>query len=191
MPPDEIMTLGAIVRSPKVLKRTARALFHEYGISIEDMAADFPVLVGGRRWWVDIVVFATGQAHASENIQRAVVCRLEPKHTKRGAAKMRDYDQAAQDLADVKPFFEEIDACRYALWTNGLEFFFLQRRATKFQVDAEPIGDWPPADESLGERNVLSRARTLRRKERIPDNGLPEIARRYRAFRREHPEPAV
>ena len=190
MPPDEIMTLGAIVRSPKVLKRTARALFHEYGISIEDMAADFPVLVGGRRRWVDIVVFATGEAHASENIQRAVVCRPEPKQTKRGAVKTRDYDQAAQDIADAKPFFEEIDACRYALWTNGLEFFFLQRRATKLLVDAEPIGDLPPADESLGGRNVLSRARTLRRKERIPDNDLPEIARRYRAFRREHPEPA-
>ena len=47
---------------------------------------------------------------------------------------MRDYEQAAQDIAEVKPFFEEIEACRYALWTNGLEFFFLRKKATKFQV---------------------------------------------------------
>ena len=39
---------------------------------------------------------------------------------------------------------------------------------------------------TVGGRKV---ARTLRRRERIPDNDLPEIAKRYRAFRREHPEP--
>ena len=31
--------------------------------------------------------------------------------------------------------------------------------------------------------------RTLRRREKIVDDDLPEIAERYRAFRREHPEP--
>ena len=37
-------------------------------------------------------------------------------------------------------------------------------------------------------RNVT---RTLRRKERILDDDLPEIAKRYRAFRQEHPEPGA
>ena len=32
-------------------------------------------------------------------------------------------------------------------------------------------------------------ARTLRRKEKIVDDDLPEIARRYRTFREKHPEP--
>ena len=32
-------------------------------------------------------------------------------------------------------------------------------------------------------------ARTLRRKQRNLDDDLPEIAKRYRAFRQEHPEP--
>ena len=75
---------------------------------------------------------------------------------------MRDYEQAAQDIGEVKPFFEEIETCKYALWTNGLEFFFLRKKATRFQVKAEPIGDWPPADESIGDRNVLSRAHARR-----------------------------
>ena len=175
---DFISGTREVKETPKELvrQRIARALFHEYGISVEDMAADFPVLVGGRRRRVDVAIFTSGETHASENIQRVVVCRPEPKQTKRGAVKMRDYDQAAQDIAEVQPFFEEIDACRYALWTNGLEFFFLQKKATKFQVDAEPIGDWPPADESLGERNVLSRARARR--------ADPEMLRT--AFRRCH-----
>ena len=140
---DFISGTKEVKETPKELvrQRIARALFHEYGISVEDMAADFPVLVGGRRRRADIAVFAAGEAHTPENIQRVVVCRPEPKQSKRGAVKMRDYEQAAQDIADVKPYFEEIDACRYALWTNGLEFFFLRKKATKFQVDAEPIGD--------------------------------------------------
>ena len=175
---DFISGTKEVKETPKELvrQRIARALFHEYGISVEDMAADLPVRVGGRRRRVDVAIFASGATHASEHIQRVVVCRPEPKQNKRGAVKMRDYDQAARDIAEVKPFFEEIDACKYALWTNGLEFFFLQKKATKFQVDAEPIGDWPPADESLGERNVLSRARTRR--------ADPEMLRT--AFRRCH-----
>ena len=175
---DFISGTKEVKETPRELvrQRIARALFHEYGISVEDMAADFPVLVGGRRRRVDIAVFAAGEAHAPENIQRVVVCRPEPKQSKRGAVKMRDYEQAAQDIADVKPYFEEIDTCRYALWTNGLEFFFLRKKATKFQVDAEPIGDWPPADESIGDRNVLSRARARR--------ADPEMLRT--AFRRCH-----
>ena len=175
---DFISGTREVKETPKELvrQRIARALFHEYGISVEDMAADFPVPVGGRRRRVDIAIFAAGETHIPENIQRVVVCRPEPKQNKRGAVKMRDYEQAAQDIADVKPFFEEVDTCRYALWTNGLEFFFLRKKATKFQVNAEPIGDWPPADESIGDRNVLSRARARR--------ADPEMLRT--AFRRCH-----
>ena len=139
---DFISGTREVKETPKELvrQRIARALFHEYGISVEDMAADFPVQVGGRRRRVDVAIFASGETHEPQNTQRVVVCRPEPKQNKRGAVKMRDYEQAAQDIAAVKPFFEEIAACKYALWTNGLEFFFLWKKATKFQVDAEPIG---------------------------------------------------
>ena len=34
-------------------------------------------------------------------------------------------------------------------------------------------------------------ARTLRRKERIVDDDLPELAERHRTFRQEHPEPGA
>jgi type I restriction enzyme M protein len=160
----------------QVRQRIARALFHEYGISVEDMQADFPVSVGGRRHRVDIAIFRPGQPHVQENLRRVVICRPEPTQNKRGAVKMRDYAQATKDLEEIKPFFEEVDSCQYGLWTNGLEFFFLKKKATKFQIDAEPIGDWPPGDESIGTRDVLSHARARR--------ADPEMLRT--AFRRCH-----
>ena len=175
---DFISGTKALKETPRELvrQRIARALFHEYGISVDDMETDFPVLVGGRRRRVDLAIFAPGEARTPENLQRVVVCRPEPKQNKRGAVKMRDYEQAAKDIAEIEPLFEEIEACKYGLWTNGLEFFFVRKKATKFQVDAEPIGDWPPADETIDERGVLSRARARR--------ADPEMLRT--AFRRCH-----
>jgi type I restriction enzyme M protein len=67
----------------QVRQRIARALFHEYGISVEDMGADFPVSVGGRRRRVDIAIFRTGLPHAQENLRRVVICRPEPIQSKR------------------------------------------------------------------------------------------------------------
>ncbi|RMG95847.1 MAG: restriction endonuclease subunit M, partial [Deltaproteobacteria bacterium] len=160
----------------RVRQRIARALFHEYGISVDDMEADFSVKVGGRRRRVDIAIFASGQPHTVENLRRVVICRPEPKQNKKGAVKMRDYEQAAKDIAEITPFFEEVEGCEYGLWTNGLEFFFLKKKATKFQVEPEPIGDWPPADESIGTRDVLSHARARR--------AQPDMLRT--AFRRCH-----
>ena len=160
----------------QVRQRIARALFHEYGISVEDMEGDFSLRVGGQRRRVDIAIFRPGQAHEQANLRRVVVCRPEPTHAKRGAVKMRDYAQAAKDIDEIKPYFEEIDSCQYGLWTNGLEFFFVRKKATKFQVEAEPIGDWPPSDEAIGTRDVFSHARARR--------ADPEMLRT--AFRRCH-----
>jgi type I restriction enzyme M protein len=175
---DFISGTAELKDTPKeqVRQRIARALFHEYAISVEDMEGDFAVNVGGRRRRVDIAIFRPGQSHKQENLRRVVVCRSEPTQAKRGAVKMRDYTQAAKDIEEIKPYFEEIDSCQYGLWTNGLEFFFLKKKATKFQVEAEPIGDWPPADESIGTRDVFSHARARR--------ADPEMLRT--AFRRCH-----
>jgi type I restriction enzyme M protein len=175
---DFISGTAELKDTPKeqVRQRIARALFHEYGISVEDMEADFSVNVGGHRRRVDIAIFRPAQPHEQQNLRRVVVCRPEPTQAKRGAVKMRDYAQAAKDLEEIKPYFEEINSCQYGLWTNGLEFFFLKKKATKFQVDAEPIGDWPPGDESIGTRDVFSHARARR--------ADPEMLRT--AFRRCH-----
>lgn len=175
---DFISGTDHLADTPKeqVRQRIARALFHEYGICVEDMQRDFAVSVGGRRRRVDIAIFKHDGEHTSENLRRVVVCRPEPKLGKKGAVKMRDYEQAAGDLDELNPFIVELDACQYGLWTNGLEFFFLQKKASRFQVDTEPIGDWPASDESIGTRDVVSHAHTRR--------ADPEMLRT--AFRRCH-----
>ena len=56
-----------------VRQRIARALFHEYGISVEDMEADFSVSVGGRKRRVDIAYL-----HRAEYRRCVVADRVLP-----------------------------------------------------------------------------------------------------------------
>lgn len=71
--------------SPKerVRQRIERALFHEYGFSIESMESDFPipVEVSGkrRRKKVEIAIFDYDEDHTLENLRRVVVCRPSPR----------------------------------------------------------------------------------------------------------------
>ena len=67
---DFISGAKEVKDSPKeqVRQCIARALFHEYAISVEDMEADFPVQVAGRRRQVDIAIFGSGESHEFDNI---------------------------------------------------------------------------------------------------------------------------
>jgi len=141
----------------QVRQRIARALFHEYGISVEDMESDFRMPVGGKNKKVSIAIFRHGKEHELENVRRVVVCEKEP--TGRGITKMRSHDQAKRDLQVLKDFMAEAENCEWGLWTNGLEFFFFQKEVTRFDVKFKPVGDWPMGDETLGTRDVASIAR--------------------------------
>lgn len=164
----------------RVRQRIARALFHEYGLSVDDMEPDFKVKVAdsGRssNKKIDIAIFEPGSEHTPVNVRRLVVCQKELKLGDKGAYKMRDHEQAAKDLELLKDAMAACENCKYGLWTNGLEFFFFQVKRTKFDVKFVPIGDWPLADESIGTREVASHAK-LRRAD-------PEMLRT--AFRRCH-----
>ena len=164
----------------RVRQRIERALFHEYGLSVEDMEPDFPlpVEISGktRRKKVEIAIFAHEKEHTVENIRRVVVCRPEPKNGKKGVTNLRDHKQADKDLLELKDFMRSVPSCQYGLWTNGLDFFFLHKEITRFDIVFEPRADWPLADESQDSRSVVSDAR-LRRAD-------PEMLRT--AFRRCH-----
>jgi len=161
----------------QVRQRIARALFHEYGISVEDMARDFKMTVDGRRKkGADIAIFKPGTEHVPENLRRIVICEKEPKQGKKGARKMRDHEQAQKEFALLHAAMTEVEGCKYGLWTNGLEFFFFEKEISRFDVRFKPLGDWPLADESVGTRDVVSNAQ-LRRAD-------PEMLRT--AFRRCH-----
>jgi hypothetical protein len=158
----------------RVRQRIARALFHEYGISVDDMEPDFKVKVDGSNKKIDIAIFERSSEHMPENVRRLVVCQKELKLGDRGAYKMRDHEQAAKDLDVLKAAMAACEDRKYGLWTNGLEFFFFRVERTRFDVKFKPIGDWPLSDESIGTRDVASHAR-LRRAD-------PEMLRT--AFRR-------
>lgn len=146
----------------RVRQRIARALFHEYGISVDDMAPDFKVRVDGSNKKFDIAIFEPGAEHAPENVRRLVVCHKELKLGDRGAYKMRDHEQAAKDLELLKAGMTACEDCKYGLWTNGFEFFFFRVERTRFDVKFKPIGDWPLSDESIGTRDVASHAKLRR-----------------------------
>ena len=149
---EEGMLLDYITGEPvkdtpkeQVRQRIARALFHEYGISVEDMVPDFKMRVDGRLKKIDIAIFNPGMGKAVENLRRVAMCEKEPKVGTKGAYEMRDPDQAKKDVDPLFAVMTEAKDCRYGLWTNGLEFFFFEKQVTRFDVKFQPRGDWPMA----------------------------------------------
>lgn len=155
-----------------VRQRIARALIHEYAFSPDDMETDFSI--GGRKK-VDIAIFHHEKEHVLENLGRVVLCRQEPNVGKK-TVRIRDFQQAAKDLEDLETVMREIDSVQYGLWTNGLEFFFLEKEDKRFETKCNPIGDWPLAEESVNTKEVISDAHT-----RIADAEMLKIT-----FRRCH-----
>jgi type I restriction enzyme M protein len=164
----DYITEREVKDSPKerVRQRIIRALFHEYGFPTKSMESDFsiPVEVGGkrRRKKVEIAIFDYDKEHILENLRRVVVCRPEPKNGKKGVTKLRDHQQAANDLEELKEFMTAVPTCQYGLWTNSLDMFFLRKEITRFDTLFEPRADWPLAEESQGSRSVVSDARLRR-----------------------------
>lgn len=163
-----------VKETPKefVRQRIVRALIHEYGFSPEDMELDFSL--GGRKK-VDVAIFHHDKGHTLENLGRAVLCRPEPNAGK-NAVRIRDFEQAAKDLDEIETIMREVEAIQYGLWTNGLEFFFIEKEQKRFETKCTPIGDWPMAEESVGTKDVISDAHT-----RVADNEMLKIT-----FRRCH-----
>lgn len=155
-----------------VRQRVVRALIHEYGFSPDDMENDFSV--GGRKK-VDVAIFHHASEHTIENLSRVVICRPEPNVGK-NAVRIRDFEQAAADLEGLEVIMRDVEAIKYGLWTNGLEFFFLEREQKRFETRCNPIGDWPLAEESVGTKSVVSNAYT-----RVADKEMLKIT-----FRRCH-----
>lgn len=140
-----------------VRQRIAWALFREDGISLDDMESDFSATIDGRRRKIDIAIFHEGKPHSQQHVSRIVVCRPEPA-VGRNVVRIRDHNQADKDLTELKDIMAGIDTCRFGLWTNGLDFFYLEKRATRFEIDFDPIGYWPAVGDSQGTVETASRA---------------------------------
>lgn len=151
----------------EVRQRIARALFHEHGISVDDMARDFPIPIEieGRRRGVkraDIAIFVPDEPKTLVNLQRVVLCKPEPKLS-RTVTKIRTREQAHKDLEELEILLgtPATPNAQYGMWTNGLDFFFLHRENTRFGVNLEPRADWP-IDPASVSGTVASAARLRR-----------------------------
>ncbi|MEW9531732.1 restriction endonuclease subunit M [Microbispora sp. NPDC049125] len=151
-----------------VRQRIARALFHEYGISVDDMARDFPIQIdvpGQRKATkkADIAIFEPGTKHELANLRRIVICKPEPK-AGRTVTKIRTYAQAEKDLEELKLLLgtESTPQVRYGMWTNGLDIFYLYKEPNRFGARFDELAYWPKADEELGSATVASVARLRR-----------------------------
>lgn len=151
-----------------VRQRIARALFHEYGISVNDMARNFPIPMqaqGARKASkkADIAIFKHGAPHTLENLQRVVICKPEPKAS-RTVTKIRTFEQASKDLQELELLLgtEATPSAEFGMWTNGVDFFFLRKETTRFGAKFEPRADWPVAPESAGSGGAASAARLRR-----------------------------
>lgn len=160
----DYITGQPVKNTPKeqVRQRISRALFHEYQLSLDDMEPDFKMRVQGKMKKIDIAIFEPDREHIEENLRRVMLCDKEPVNGKKGGYRLRDHEQAEKDLRVLKDVMAEKDDCRYGMWTNGLDFFFLHKEKRRFENVFQPIGDWPMADESLGTRDVVSIARMRR-----------------------------
>mgnify|MGYP006279842053 CR=1 FL=1 len=149
-------------RSKEIVRqKTARALIHELGIRPEDMETDLRVTLelGGRSTWkqLEIGIWDPEDEHVEEKIKRVVVCRKEPSSN--GSNKIRTHAQAKNDLELLESFMAALPECKYGMWTNGLDIFYLKKTETRFDTRFERIGDWPPVAESLELQDAHSRGR--------------------------------
>lgn len=148
----------------QVRQRMLRILQNEYGIALSDMETNFRVRVDGRLKKIDIAIFHSGAEHVEEHLSRVVVCRKEPSVGKK-TVRIRDYEQAQKDIDDLEVIMSAIESCEYGLWTNGLEFFYLHKINTRFEIRFEPQGDWPLA----GESNLSETPSTIRSRKADPE----------------------
>jgi type I restriction enzyme M protein len=150
----DYITGNPVKDTPKeqVRQRIARALFHEYGISVDDMVPDFKMKVEGRSKKIDIAIFEAGQPKNLDYLERVVICDKEPKTGSKGAYRMRDHKQAEKEFGLLYGAMgeEEASNCNWGLWTNGLDFYFFQKEVSRFDIKFQPRGDWPLADGTLG-----------------------------------------
>jgi type I restriction enzyme M protein len=170
----DYLTNEPIKETPKeqVRQWLVRALIHEYGFDPRDMKLDFPI--GGRKK-IDIAIFHHDKEHSSENLSRAVICRPEPKIGAK-TVRIRDHEQAVDDLEGIKNIMMEVQSVKYGMWTNRIDQFFLEKKERRFETVFNPIGDWPFADDSVQKEDVVSDAHT-----RIADPDMLKIT-----FRRCH-----
>lgn len=155
--------------TPKELirQRVARGIVHELHINPDDMETDVTVTFtneggGSQRKKVDIVIYQPGsdpEKRGAADVARVVIVKNPPNSGKRAVAKLRDHQQAAKDLDELKDVMSALPNSTYGMWTNGLDFFHLKREQGLFEDAFKPLAFWPQVDETF---SIQDHASTVR-----------------------------
>ena len=151
----------------EVRQQIARGLYAEYGIRVQDMERDFriDVSVDGRqmRKKADIAIFEPETEHVIANLRRVVICKPEPKGG-RSVTKLRTFAQADKDLAELRLLLgtEATPQVKYGMWTNGIDFFFLEKETSRWSASFAERASWPLADETTAADSAASMGRLRR-----------------------------
>ena len=126
------------------LQSVIRMMNEEYGFDLEDMARDIKVEGYNEndkkvKQKVDLAIYEKGSSKDQENIIR--VCIIQDEKTK-----------VTDGKKGIKNTLENtMESCEteFGLWTNGIQFHYLQREDKGFNVDYADLSDFPGEGESL------------------------------------------
>jgi type I restriction enzyme M protein len=128
----------------QLIQKVLLQLIETYGFDRDDLAIAYhPEKRTSSRDVIDIVIFRPGADHTDANIQRIITCQPQKK-----AAKLRSFPEAEPDLERLKGLLQMLPTCRFGMWTNGLEEFFIQAEAARFETQFRPLGAWPAPGEA-------------------------------------------
>lgn len=124
-----------------------RMLNEEYGFDTNDMERDFTIVYEDansgkdKKFKLELVIFKKGKEHTQDYIIRA--CTIQDEKTK---------DTHATKGVDVtiKNVMWDIENCEFGLWSNGLEYHYIQKSEDEYgNEDYEDISDFPGEGESI------------------------------------------
>lgn len=124
-----------------------RMLNEEYGFNTNDMERDFTIVYEDsdsgkdKKFKLELVIFEKSKEHSQENIIRA--CTIQEEKTK-------DTHEKKGLEATVKNVMWDIDNCEFGLWSNGLEYHYVQKSEDDYgNEDYDDISDFPGEGETI------------------------------------------
>lgn len=140
-------TVKKVTEKENNIQSIIRMLNEEYGFAMDDMARDFNIAYEDmdtgkiKKLKADLVVFDREKEHTQDNIIRLCIIhdeKVKDSHNKKGVE------------ATVKTVLWDIENCEFALWSNGLEYHYIQKAEDNYGNESfEDISDFPGEGETI------------------------------------------
>ncbi|MDJ1169750.1 N-6 DNA methylase [Roseofilum sp. BLCC_M154] len=126
-----------------VRQNIERRLVLELEYRPEDIAVEFPIKIGSKRFRADLVIFKEGQEHTIDNAWIIIECKkdsVEPSNRRDGVEQLKSYMSACSNA-------------EWGMWTNGKYKFVFRRLYIDGQFVWEEPNDIPSRNGDVEEVN--------------------------------------